>query len=173
MSRKTYRVTAERDGGTWLVRVPEVARSTQARRLDQVEETSRDLISIMTGEAPDSFDVSVRPVVTAKLDELIARSRIAGGRARVQQLEASLAAREAADALVRSGLTVRDAGSLLGVSYQRVQQLLVDDTRPEELRERLRNEKARLGAAYQGAWDEWASDESEAWDRTSADGLPD
>ncbi len=33
---------------------------------------------------------------------------------------------------------------------------------------------ADLGAAYQRAWDEWAaSDESAAWDATSADGLPD
>lgn len=33
---------------------------------------------------------------------------------------------------------------------------------------------AELGTAYQGAWDDWAaSDESEAWDTTSADGLPD
>lgn len=33
---------------------------------------------------------------------------------------------------------------------------------------------AELGAAYQGAWDEWAArDESEAWSTTSADGLPD
>jgi Arc/MetJ-type ribon-helix-helix transcriptional regulator len=33
---------------------------------------------------------------------------------------------------------------------------------------------AELGAAYQGAWDEWGvSDWSKAWDTTSADGLPD
>lgn len=146
MSRKTYEVTAERDGGTWLVRVPGAARSTQARRLGQVAEMAQDLISIMTGEAPDSFDVSVRPVVTAKLDGLIARSVMEGGRARVQQLEASIAVREAVDAMMRSGLTVRDAGSLLGVSYQRVQQLVADDTRPEELRERLRHELAGLDA---------------------------
>lgn len=33
---------------------------------------------------------------------------------------------------------------------------------------------AELGAAYQGAWDEWAaSGEPEVWDTTRADGLPD
>ena len=31
---------------------------------------------------------------------------------------------------------------------------------------------SELGAAYQGAWDEWAeSSESDAWEPTAADGL--
>ena len=40
------------------------------------------------------------------------------------QGEAADATREAATALVRSGLTVRDTGALLGLSYQRVGQLV-------------------------------------------------
>ncbi len=40
------------------------------------------------------------------------------------QGEAADATREAATALVRSGLTVRDTGALLGLSYQRVGQFV-------------------------------------------------
>ena len=45
-------------------------------------------------------------------------------RARSAELESAAATREAAQALVDSGLSYRDAAELLGLSHQRVHQLL-------------------------------------------------
>jgi hypothetical protein len=43
--KRVYRGTAERDGPVWLVRVPDVARVTQAKRLDHVEAMACELVS--------------------------------------------------------------------------------------------------------------------------------
>jgi DNA-binding CsgD family transcriptional regulator len=98
----------------------------------------------MTGEDSDSFLVDIHPVLEPELSEAVVRATAASGEARIQQLEASIANREAAELLARSGLPVRDIGRLLGISHQRVQQLLADQTKSDVLRDRLRREMARV-----------------------------
>jgi hypothetical protein len=56
---KTYRAEVDRDGKFWRIRVPEVARTTQARTLLEVEPMARDLIAIMDGIDAGSFDLEV------------------------------------------------------------------------------------------------------------------
>ena len=46
-ARKTYHAEVTRDGGFWSVRVPEIARTTQARTPAEIEPMARDLISVM------------------------------------------------------------------------------------------------------------------------------
>ena len=134
--RRIYQATAERDGSTWLIRVPAISRSTQARRLDQADDMARDLIALMTDEDPSSFDVEIRAELAPHLGRLVQIAVERTASARHEQLMASLASRAAAHALTQGGLTVRDAGRLLGISYQRVQQLLEQDRlRVEVLRE--------------------------------------
>jgi hypothetical protein len=128
--RRSYRATAERDGPFWLIRVPAIGRSTQARRLDQADDMARDLIAVMTDEDPSSFDVEVHAELDPHLGRLVQIAVERTASARHEQVMASLASRAAARALTQSGLTVRDAGRLLGVSYQRVQQLLASGPPP-------------------------------------------
>ena len=122
--RRVYQATAERDGDVWLVKVPAVERVTQARRLDQAGAMARSLISIMTGEPDDSFDVQVRPRLEPALAELADTATNARARAAQAQADASTALRQAARTLCDSGLTIRDVGAILGVTHQRVAQLL-------------------------------------------------
>jgi hypothetical protein len=58
--RKSYTASAEPDGPFWLVRVPELGRATQATSLDDADAAARDLIALITGEAPDSFDIELQ-----------------------------------------------------------------------------------------------------------------
>ena len=122
-ARKVYRATAERDGRFWLLDVPEIERVTQARRLDQAEMMVRSLISIMTGEPEDSFDVDIRPQLETALSDVVLRALAAKSRAAGAQAEASNLQREAVRLMGESGMTIRDAGDLLGITHQRVAQL--------------------------------------------------
>jgi hypothetical protein len=54
-----YHAEVARDGEFWSVRVPEIARTTQARTLAEAEPMARDLIAIMDGIPADSFDLDV------------------------------------------------------------------------------------------------------------------
>jgi predicted RNase H-like HicB family nuclease len=118
-----FTATAVREGDWWAVEVPELPGVfTQARRLDQVEASVRDAVSLWLQEPEDSFVIEVRPVLGEVADlvrEAIERRRSADEADRA----ASVAMRHAAETLMGRGLTLRDVGTLLGVSYQRVQQI--------------------------------------------------
>lgn len=129
MTRRTYRVTAERDGRWWLVRVPEVpAAFTQARRLDQAEAMAREVIALLLDVPDDSFDLRLDPVVPAEIAPDLAEARRLRAEAKQAAEQASERVRHAAHILADQGLTVRDIGSILGLSYQRAQQLLAQPT---------------------------------------------
>ena len=124
--RATYRVEVERDGDWWLINVPEVSRArSQARRLDQVELTTRDLLGLILDRPEDSFDLDIDvrlPAGVSKALELHKTSRRELGEV---QARVSAATEEAARRLVRDGhLTYRDAAKLLGLSFQRVHKLV-------------------------------------------------
>jgi predicted RNase H-like HicB family nuclease len=129
---KTYVVRAERSGDWWALEVPELPGVfSQARRLDQAEGMARDAIATMLDVAPDSFEVDLLAVLddetTAVLDDLTrAKEDLTQARQR-----AVGATQKAVKVLTRrDGLTVRDAGRVLGLSHQRVaqvQKLLVDN----------------------------------------------
>ena len=126
MTRTKYEVIAQRDQSFWLLRIPAVERSTHALRLDQADDMARDLIAIMTGEPEDSFDVEITTHLEPELSALISKAALAKSEAAERQKAASLAQRQAVRKLTESGLTVRDTGRLLGLTYQRVAQLRDD-----------------------------------------------
>lgn len=125
MEVTTYLVTTQRSGGWWAFSARDVPGVFgQARRLDQVTQEARDVISLMTGEPEDSFDIKLEPHLDPTLEHEIRAARSAREKLeQVQALTADAIRKTAADMSSR-GLSVRDIGSLLGLSYQRVSQVL-------------------------------------------------
>ena len=119
----TYTALVSRDGKFWHVEVPEIDRVTQARNINEVDDMARDLIAIMAGVEPDSFELDVRiqlpDSVRAHLSE-VERARGAETEARSH---AAAELRAAAAELKNAGLSVRELGAVLGISYQRASQL--------------------------------------------------
>jgi predicted RNase H-like HicB family nuclease len=126
MGRKVYAAKAVRIGDWWAVTVEGVRGvHTQARRLDQVEEMARDALALMLDIDPQAFDVIVRPQLTSVEQGVLAQLAVAQKQLRDAQTAAAEGMAAAAAELVHGqGLTLRDAGSILGVSYQRVGQLM-------------------------------------------------
>ena len=125
---KTYTVTTERSGNWWAFSVPEVPGAHgQARRLEQVRDQARDVISMMLDAEPDSFDVSMSvkldPRIEHALDEAKAARQEFDTYQRVAQEKLRFAAEQIKEV---GGLSVRDIGSLLDVSFQRISQILSD-----------------------------------------------
>lgn len=121
----TYRATATRSGKWWAVELhdlpPHHFGATQGRDLADAEFMAQDAVALML-DVPKSEVVIDLHVNEA--DEVIAeveRARIRRKEA-AQEEQATLV--RAARQLVRQGMTQRDAARLLGLSFQRVHQLL-------------------------------------------------
>jgi predicted RNase H-like HicB family nuclease len=140
----TYRAEVERDeAGNWLATVPMLRGvHTHARTLANVRRYLQDAIALWLeverrdmGEPDPHFD---RDEIVVELDvKLPARVRQATdtavrrrARARDAEVEAAAATQDAARALVEAGLSRRDTAVLLGLSHQRIDQLLRSEAAP-------------------------------------------
>ncbi len=133
----TYRVNVTRDDRWWMITVPELdgyttptgtinlGDTTQARRLSEVAAQARDLICTVTDSAPSEVDLDIS--ITVDGIDVTARSHQMSTDRRLAESHAAAAAtqaRELARDLAARGVAVRDVGDVLGVSFQRAQQLI-------------------------------------------------
>ena len=123
---RSYRVEAVRSGDWWSITVPELSGVfSQAKRLDQVERSAREAIAMMLDidEAKvGALEVDVTPPATVV--ELLKRLHDFMATANVATDAAAAARREVAQLLREEGFPIRDVGELIGVSHQRVSQIL-------------------------------------------------
>jgi predicted RNase H-like HicB family nuclease len=156
VTEATYRVVYERDeSGSWIARVPAIRGChTHGRTLDQARRRIREALALSVDDAPTAeLDEDVRLPVKARL--AVARSRHARHEAERIGDEAREATREAVRTLVQDAhLGLRDAGELLGLSHQRIQQLARGALKGQlvstsELRARARSDEANAEARRQ------------------------
>lgn len=121
----TYTVEARKDGRWWVLTVPEVPGAvSQVRSLTQADEYAREAVAFVLGVAPESFELAVKPTLPRGLASEVRRAREAVKDAETRQLRAASLSRKAAGALRAAGLTGADTAQVLGVSPQRVSQLV-------------------------------------------------
>lgn len=56
---KTYHADVTQDGEFWLIRIPEIHRSTQALRYEDVTTMTSELVEIMTGLGSADYDLAL------------------------------------------------------------------------------------------------------------------
>lgn len=123
----SYTATFERDEeGFWLVELVEEPRvHTYGRTLAKARDHIRDATALWFEAAPDAFTLVEDVRLPKPVRATVERARKERAKAQAVQEAAAGATREAARALVEQGrLSVRDAADVLGLSHQRVQQLL-------------------------------------------------
>ena len=123
----SYTAAFERDEeGFWLVELIEEPRvHTYGRTLAKARDHIRDATALWFEVAPDAFTIIEDIRLPKPVKTTVDRAREERARAQAVQEAAAIATREAARALVEEGrLSVRDAADILGLSHQRVQQLL-------------------------------------------------
>ena len=128
-STRVYRVMIEREeSGAWIAHVRGVRGChTYGRTLDQVRRRIREALSLWVADG-DTAELVEEIRLPSEARRAIRRSSAARTQAERGRQNAQRATTAAARLLVESwGLGVRDAGDLLGLSYQRVQQLVSGD----------------------------------------------
>ena len=123
----TYTVSVTREGRWWIVRAPEIDQVTQARRLSEVTKAARELIAVTLDIPMSTVSVLVRVERVGDIEDVTGRAEaIRGEHARADELarRAHDESRELARQLAGAHIPMRDIGELLGVSHQRVHQLI-------------------------------------------------
>lgn len=128
MARKTYAAKVTREGRFWVAYVEDGDCATQEYRLDALAGSLREVIALLRKVPADSFDVildfSPAPEVRALME---AERQLRAEAARIKA-EAAEANRRVAWALRTRGYSVRDIGTVMGVSHQRAAQLLASSS---------------------------------------------
>jgi len=123
---KTYTVTTERSGHWWAFSIPEIPGAHgQAKRLDQVKDEARDVVSLLQDAPEDSFDLELSVKLDSRVEHALDEAKDARDQLESYQRIAQEKLRRAAEQIKDvAGLSVRDIGSLLSISFQRVSQVL-------------------------------------------------
>jgi len=125
MKRKRYTIRYERDEDNWWVAtVKGVAAQTQGRTIEQAQERIREALSVLLDVKPAELDLRHDIRLPSAARKALGTAAKASTRAQHEAVRADHATRNAAEVLVKCGMSLRDAGTLLGVSRQRVHQIL-------------------------------------------------
>jgi predicted RNase H-like HicB family nuclease len=125
LGRYTAEFRLDEDGRTWLVQIREIPPChTDGSSVAQARRRVREALRLFVRDADTAElvdDIQLPDEIEARVNAANdARARAAAEQRRAQEATTT-AARDLVD---RLGLSVRDAAQLLGLSHQRVQQLL-------------------------------------------------
>ena len=120
----TYTVTAERGtSGVWVLECAELGAVSQTKRLANAADEMREALAFQAGLDPDELSIVVDVVLPPGLAEMKARAEKEREEAARLAAAAQASTHDLAVAMRNAGMTVRDMGTVLGVSYQRAQKL--------------------------------------------------
>jgi predicted RNase H-like HicB family nuclease len=129
---KIYAGDFHREGDVWVAEVREVPQAhTYGRTLARTKEHLRDALALLLDVPIDTVDITVHIDGVGEATELVDIAIRARQQAERLNEEARQATSRAAIALVRiANLSFRDAGAALGMSHQRVEQLVSEAPSP-------------------------------------------
>jgi DNA-directed RNA polymerase specialized sigma24 family protein len=123
VAAKQYQARARKDGRFWLVEIPALDITGQARSLGEVDEVAREVAALVLDVDPDGIGVDVEVELPENLKAAWAQARRDLGAARQAQADAARESREVVAALRSAGYTYAEAAQALGLSPQRVQKI--------------------------------------------------
>lgn len=121
-----YTVTARRTGDWWALEVPDVPGAySQCKRLEQAADLAREAIALVLDKDEADIDVTVEPQLPDEMAELVdsihqAREAMEKIVREAQQMQVTLIH----DLVNECHLSYRDVGQIVGISHQRVSQVL-------------------------------------------------
>ena len=123
---KSYKITYRRDeSGAWIAHAPGVPGAhSYGRTIEQARERIREALKLWVAH-PERAELVDDIRLPAKLRRSVRKARVARKRADTVQAKAQTSAVSAARQLTGElRLSLRDAGEVLGLSRQRIQQLV-------------------------------------------------
>jgi hypothetical protein len=120
---KTYPATARREGKWWVVEVNGVG-TTQGRSTAEAQRMATDLVAIMEETPLDDIKVEIEFELPGDLGDEVKRAKQETRAAEQAQRSAAEKIRRAVTHILGNGMSKQDAARILGVSPQRISQLV-------------------------------------------------
>ncbi len=129
---KTYTARLEREkDGRWTVELVEEPRvHTWAKTVDQALARVREAAALWFDADEDEIEVIPQPVLPKTTGRTVEQARQARQEARNADRLAVEQTKKAVAALTARGISMRDVAAILGISHQRVHQLLAQKQTP-------------------------------------------
>jgi hypothetical protein len=119
-----YTITAERSDKWWVLQALEAPGAiSQVARLDQAD-IIKEAIAFVTGTPESDIDITVQPVLPGSVSVRMETAERLREEAQAANSKSAAEIRAAAKELKAAGLTLRDIGTVMDVSYQRAHQLV-------------------------------------------------
>lgn len=121
-----YEYNIHQEGRNWVVQIPALGLTTQARNLRETDRMARSIVSLHLDVDPSTFEVYRSNIIglPGTVADDVNRAIAERGRLAEAQEASNSATSRAAAELVEIGVPLRDAGYLLGISHQRVAQIV-------------------------------------------------
>ncbi|MCI6574613.1 MAG: hypothetical protein PT944_05660 [Actinomycetaceae bacterium] len=122
---KTFNIFATRSPrGWWVLEEPTLGAVSQVRSLADAADEMREPVAYLA-EVPESeIEINVVPQLPDAFTQAMAAARESRQIAEEANTRSAQEYRKAAAVLRREGVTLRDIGTLMGISYQRAGQLV-------------------------------------------------
>lgn len=135
IQKRAFEASAYRDGKWWTFQIPDLSTASpvagerivamgQARTIGGLDQAAREVAALWLDVDEDTVEVHVTAEVPDDAAQLWARAIDTEAAARDAVKDAARLRREAVAAMKKAGLTQAESGILLGISTQRVGQLI-------------------------------------------------
>lgn len=121
---RTLEATASKEGKWWNIAIAEIDQVTATKKLADVQEYADSLAAVALDVPTESVSVNVAYQLPEDVKTEWEAARADTRRAKELTIEAATRTRTVIQALHDGGYTGRDIEKLLGISFQRVSQIL-------------------------------------------------
>ena len=120
----SYAVLAVRRGKFWMVSIPELDGLTQARTFAEIPTMAKEWIELTTDSADFTIRLQVGSLEGSTIDSALDKIKAARQQAKWEEAEATSIATALARVLHGESVPMREIATVMGISHQRVQQLI-------------------------------------------------
>ena len=127
MVKKIFNVTAQRTPrGNWTLVEPTLGAVSEVRNLSQAAKDMLEPVAYLAGLKENEIEINIVPILPKETQEQLAEVETARNEAERASKRAASQYRSTVRAMHKTGITYRDIGVLLGISHQRVSQLIAE-----------------------------------------------
>ena len=123
-SKRVLEATAVKEGKWWIITIPELDQVTATKKTAEVQEYAQSLAAAILDIPEGEVEVTVKFDLPETLATEWVAARTDTARAKEATMNAAAKTKSVIEKLRGDGYTTRDIEKVLGISYQRVSQII-------------------------------------------------